>query len=356
MSEVELLTRMMGRRLLVIGDLMLDEYLLCTPRRLPAEAPVVEVRERTYRPGGAANVAMTILGLGGEVDIGGVIGADCHGEILVQLLEEAGAGCSGVLPDARRPTTTKMRIMAQHQTVVRVDTEKNVALTDGQEAHFFEWFAGVIREVDGCVLSDYAKGVVTPALAQRLIGMARRHGKFVVVDPKGCDYSKYRGATLVKPNQHEAEQVLGRSIHGEADLLEVGRRMQEMLAADAGEVGRIGNPSYQPTAALLITRASLGMALLRPGCEVLHIPATVGKVSDVTGAGDTVIGTLALALAAGASLEQSVRLANRAAGIVVGKVGTASLTRAELQDASRDSERKPKRQQKRTDLAALAQV
>jgi rfaE bifunctional protein kinase chain/domain len=261
--------------------------------------------------------------------LGGIVGADRHGEILTQLLEEAGADCGGVFPDARRPTTTKTRVVAQNQQVVRVDTEKDVPLSGALEMEFSGWFEGVIPQVDACVLSDYAKGVVTPGLAARLIRVARREGRAraVVVDPKGCDYSKYRGATVVKPNQHEAEQVLRRPIRGEGDWVDIGRVMLGTLAAE--EVGRVSNPSHRD-GAVLITRGSLGMTLLRPGIEPLHIPALARNVFDVTGAGDTVAGTLALALGAGASLEEGVRLANRAAGVVVGKFGTASLTRQEL--------------------------
>ena len=312
----DLVATLPGRCVLIVGDVMLDEYIWGEVRRISPEAPVpvVEVHRRTFAPGGAANVAANVAGLGGRALLGGVVGQDRQAAQLREALAERGVDPAGLIVDRDRPTTTKTRIVAHSQQVVRVDSEQRTSLRAELENALLGWVEEALDIAGACVLSDYAKGVVSPRLAERFIRLAREAGKPVIVDPKGTDYAKYRGATVVTPNVREAEQALNREINGRADLLEVGQHLLGVLDGSA----------------LLITRGGQGMSLFVNGADVVHIPAVARNVFDVTGAGDTVIGTLALALAAGIGLEQAARLANLAAGIVVGKVGTATVTVEEL--------------------------
>ena len=213
-----------------------------------------------------------------------------------------------------RPTTTKTRIVAHSQQVVRVDSELRVPLPIELEDTLLRWAGKRTAEADVCVLSDYGKGVVSPRLAEHFIRLAREAGRPVIVDPKGTHYARYRGATVVTPNVQEAKRALNHEINGDANLLEVGQQLLGLLEGSA----------------VLITRGAQGMSLFLNGGQTVHVPAMARNVFDVTGAGDTVCSTLAVALAAGATLEQAVFLANQAAGIVVGKVGTAMVTIEEL--------------------------
>ncbi len=313
----DIVTAFPGKRVLIVGDVMLDEYIWGEVRRISPEAPVpvVEIRRRVYLPGGAANTAANVVGLGGRAMLGGVVGRDHQAEELRNALTQIGVEFDGLVVDDQRSTTTKTRIVAHNQHVVRVDSEQRVPLRADLEDMLLQWAERRIAEADACVLSDYAKGVISSRLAERFIQLAKDAGKPMIVDPKGTDYAKYRGATVVTPNVHEAEQALNREIHSEADLLEVGRRLCVILEGSA----------------LLITRGAQGMSLfLDGGRTTIDIPAVARNVFDVTGAGDTVVSTLAMALASGATLEQAARLANQAAGIVVGKVGTATVTGEEL--------------------------
>jgi D-beta-D-heptose 7-phosphate kinase/D-beta-D-heptose 1-phosphate adenosyltransferase len=301
---------------LVLGDVMLDEYVWGQVRRISQEAPVpvVEVVRRSSVPGGAANAAANIAALGGRPILIGVVGTDDAAASLRRLLAASGTDPAGLCPDPDRPTTTKSRIVAHNQQVVRLDVEERAALTASVEAALLAAVARHLSGAEALVISDYAKGVVTPRVAGEAIRLAREAGRPVVVDPKGTDYAKYKGATVVKPNVHEAGQAAGVEVEGEAKLAEAAGRL----------VGVLGG------GALLVTRGAEGMSLFRPGEAPLHVPAVVRQVFDVTGAGDTVAGMLTMSLAAGGSLEQAVRLANRAASIVVGKVGTATVTCDEL--------------------------
>lgn len=318
MSErlLALVERFVGQTVLILGDVMLDEYIWGEVRRISPEAPVpvVELRRRTYVPGGAANTAANVVSLGGRARLGGVVGQDHQAKALDEALRQHGVDAEGLLVDDERPTTTKTRIVAHSQQVVRVDSEQSVPLRIELEDTLLRWAEKRLADADACVLSDYAKGVVSARLAERFIHMTRQAAKPVIVDPKGTNYTKYRGATVIAPNIHEAGQAVNREINSDADLLEAGRQLSDPLEGTA----------------LLITRGSQGMSLFLNGAQMAHIPATARHVFDVTGAGDTVVSTLALALAAGAGLEQAARLANRAAGVVVGKVGTATVTLDEL--------------------------
>jgi D-beta-D-heptose 7-phosphate kinase/D-beta-D-heptose 1-phosphate adenosyltransferase len=314
----EIVAAFPGTRVLVIGDVMLDEYIWGEVRRISPEAPVpvVEARRRTYIPGGAGNTAANVVSLGGQAVLGGVVGRDHQATKLGEALQQNGIETAGLVVDEGRPTTTKTRIVAHSQQVVRVDCEEHTPLPARLEDTLLQWAETYMCRADACILSDYNKGVVSTRLATCFIHLARQAGRPVVVDPKGTDYTKYRGATVVTPNVYEVEQALDHEINGDGDFLGGGQRLLDILDG----------------AALLITRGAQGMSLYTKGAPTRHIPANARNVYDVTGAGDTVVGMLALALAAGATLEQAMDLANRAAGIVVGKFGTAMVSLAELSD------------------------
>jgi D-beta-D-heptose 7-phosphate kinase/D-beta-D-heptose 1-phosphate adenosyltransferase len=316
LDDASLLARLAGLRVLVVGDVMLDEYLHGVARRISPEAPVpvVELHERSFVPGGAANTAANVAGLRAEAVLASVTGADEAGRRLREALAARKVGLGGLLSDEARPTTTKTRVVAQGQQVVRIDQEPKGPFPAAVRQRLLRFAEDQTASVDACVLSDYAKGLVSAALARRVIAAAARHGKPVVVDPKGADFSKYRGATVVKPNLHEAGVAVRHEVASPAGVLAAGRRLLEML----------------PGSAVLLTRGPAGMTLFEPGKEPLHIPAQAREVYDVTGAGDTVAASLAAALAAGAGLAQAARLASRAAGLVVGRFGTSPVRWEEL--------------------------
>lgn len=305
------------QRLLVLGDVMLDEFLWGDVRRISPEAPVpvVELQRESEVPGGAANNAMNAAAYGSSVAIAGVVGDDAPGRRLRAMLAERGIDAGGLLSEAGRPTTTKTRVVAHNQQVVRVDRERREGVVPETAQRLLQWIGEQLPRAGACVISDYGKGVVTPAVAQGTIALAQAAGCPVLVDPKGTDYSRYRGATVITPNLLEAEQAAGLPGESEEEIALVARRLTAEL----------------PGTALLITRGAKGMSLFGgEGVPPVHVRSEAKAVFDVTGAGDTVITTLALALAARAPLPDAVRLANRAAGIVVGKLGTATVSLEEL--------------------------
>jgi D-beta-D-heptose 7-phosphate kinase/D-beta-D-heptose 1-phosphate adenosyltransferase len=310
-----LLRRMRGRRVLVIGDVMLDQFLWGRVARISPEAPVpvVEIASETFHLGGAANVASNVRALGGEAIVAGVVGDDAAGTTVRAALADAGIE-DALSVAASRPTTVKTRIIAHHQQVVRADREAAGDLEGVLERALLESVRAALPTAGAVILSDYAKGVITASLARSVIALARRRHLPVLVDPKVAHFTRYRGVALVTPNQAEAEQATGVRIRGESDLLAAGDRIQRRLRCGAA----------------LITRGEHGMALFEPGRPPLQIPTAAREVFDVTGAGDTVIATISLARAAGAALAQAARLANLAAGVVVGKVGTATATPEEI--------------------------
>jgi D-glycero-beta-D-manno-heptose-7-phosphate kinase len=312
----DILHRFPGKRVLVIGDLMLDEYIWGSVRRISPEAPVpvVELQKRSHAPGGAANAAANIAGLQGQVDLVGIIGADEAGNQLRRALASRGIGVDGLVTAEGRPTTTKTRIIAHSQQVVRLDQEHRVRFDAKLEEQLIRLIEERLPRADVCLLSDYAKGLVSPTLARGFIERAVALGKPVVVDPKGGDGSKYRGATVIKPNLDEAAILLKQEIQSPEEVTEAGPRLVSLF----GSTG------------VLITRGAAGMSLFQVGREPIHIPAQAREVFDVTGAGDTVVSTLAMALAAGADLEQGARLASQAAAIIVGRVGTTAVRLEEL--------------------------
>lgn len=296
-------------RILVVGDVMLDRYWFGEVSRISPEAPVpvVKVGKTEERPGGAANVARNIAALGAQVALLSVVGADEAGQVLARLLAESSIDAS-LHEDAQLNTTVKLRVLGRQQQLLRIDFE-NSPTHEVLEAKLAE-FEQRIEHCDVVILSDYGKGGLTHIAA--MIRLARQHGKPVLVDPKGDDYTRYAGASIITPNRSELREVIGRWT-SEHDLAERIARLRMELGLDA----------------LLLTRSEEGMTLFAAD-GATHEPALAREVYDVSGAGDTVIATLAVMLASGQTLADAMRWANRAAGVVVGKLGTATCTLEEL--------------------------
>lgn len=295
---------------LVVGDVMLDRYWQGPTSRISPEAPVpvVKVENDELRPGGAANVALNAAALGAGVSLIGLVGEDAEAGLLVDSLASRGVASSLVsVPGSR--TITKLRILSKHQQLIRLDFEDGFSGSDSQA--ILDRFLQVLPGVKAVVLSDYAKGVLRDP--QPLIRAARERGLPVVIDPKGTDFQRYRGATLLTPNQSEFEAVVGHVLD-DADLAVKGCALRDELGLEA----------------LLVTRSEKGMCLLQRGHAPIHLPTRAREVYDVTGAGDTVVAVLAASLAAGESMHEAVALSNLGAGVVVGKVGTATVSPAEL--------------------------
>ena len=300
-------------KLLVIGDVMLDRYWHGTSSRISPEAPVpvVQVGNQEDRPGGAGNVALNIAALGSAATLIGVVGEDDNAKDLESRLSAAGVYCE-FLRSPDKPTITKLRVISQHQQLIRLDFEDKF---DDQDVAELQTLAeSLIPSAQALVLSDYAKGALNDVSA--LIALARKQNIPIIVDPKGTDFKKYRGATLLTPNLNEFEAVVGPCAN-EDELVTKGLALISELDLQA----------------MLITRGEHGMTLLRPDSEELHLPARAREVFDVTGAGDTVISVLASALAAGDDLADATAIANLAAGLVVGKLGTAAISGPELRRA-----------------------
>lgn len=303
-------------RILVVGDIILDHYIWGRVSRISPEAPVpvVHVHHESLQLGGAANVFNNISTLGGQADICGVIGSDEGGRQLLKALGAQRQERGGVVIDQERPTTKKTRVIAHNQQVVRFDVERRRDITATVQCRIFRYVESQLREISCLVVSDYAKGVITESLMAELARLAALRHIPIVVDPKIEHFSYYKGVTVVTPNHMEALHAAG--IHADDD-----QAIQE-----AGEIirQRLGCQS------VLVTRGEKGMSLFEPNGTNWQIPAVAQQVYDVTGAGDTVVGTLALALAAGASMRDASILANHAAGVVVGLVGTATVSSDQL--------------------------
>ena len=311
-----LLGAMHGRRVLVLGDVMLDEFIWGKVARISPEAPVpvVEVTHESLHVGGAGNVARNISALGGRPLLVGVVGRDAAAGRIRAELDSSGVRHALVDADDARPTTIKTRIIAHQQQIVRADRERaddvSPATARALVAHVR---AGLSRSA-ALVLSDYQKGVVSPPVMRAILPLAHRRHVPLLVDPKVRHFALYRGVTVVTPNQLEAEQASGVHIRGDADVLAAGARILQMLRCQA----------------VLVTRGEHGKSLFQRGRRPAHVPTFAREVFDVTGAGDTVIAMFALALASGARMEEAAVLANSAASVVVGKVGTATATPDEV--------------------------
>jgi D-beta-D-heptose 7-phosphate kinase / D-beta-D-heptose 1-phosphate adenosyltransferase len=299
-------------RVLVAGDVMLDRYWSGSTGRISPEAPVpvVKVAQDQVRAGGAANVALNLAALGVATTALGVVGDDADGRLLSEALRAAGIAPRFIV--GRAPTIAKLRVLSRHQQLLRMDFEERLDAAGVYDHKALQTgFAEVLDDTDAVILSDYGKGTLADVAA--LIAAARAAGKPVLIDPKGNDWRRYAGATLLTPNLAEFEAIVGPCVD-EADLVAKAEALREKL----------------DFAALLVTRSERGMTLIQPGQPPLHLPATAREVYDVTGAGDTVIATLAAAIAAGSPLADACRLANAAASVTVGKLGAATVSPAEL--------------------------
>jgi D-beta-D-heptose 7-phosphate kinase/D-beta-D-heptose 1-phosphate adenosyltransferase len=304
---------------LVVGDLILDHYVMGKVSRISPEAPVpvVHVESESLRLGGAANVFNNILALGGKADLCGVIGADESGRLLMKELGAKRSGRGGVVIDHDRPTTRKSRVIAHHQQIVRYDVEGRHELKAALQRRILHYLESRLRELTCVVVSDYAKGVISAGLMSELTRLAALRKVPVIVDPKVEHFGYYKGVTVITPNHLEAAQASG--VHGDDDqtINEAGAMIRQRLGCQS----------------VLITRGEKGMSLYEADGASWHLPTQARQVYDVTGAGDTVIGTLALALSTGASIKNGAILANHAAGIVVGMVGTATVSPEQLSEA-----------------------
>jgi len=325
-GAAERVARFPDCRVLVVGDIMLDEYVFGTVGRISPEAPVpvVVVMRDARVPGGAANVALNLAGLRVAVEMAGLVGNDAAGRQVARALRARRIGVSAVVPDPDRPTTVKTRVIAHSQQVVRVDREINALPVRRTQDALLRKVLAALARVDGVVFSDYRKGALSPELIREVTGAARARGLFVAVDPKQSDFGCYRGCTLITPNKMEAQAALGgRELRSDLDVWRGGKELLRKTASQA----------------VLVTRGEEGMTLVERGRKAsFHIPALAREVFDVTGAGDTVIGTLAACLAAGASLREAAVLANLAASVVVGEVGTSPITVEKLLRAVRTIE------------------
>ncbi|MFH1758346.1 MAG: D-glycero-beta-D-manno-heptose-7-phosphate kinase [Pseudomonadota bacterium] len=309
-------------RIMVIGDLMVDEYIWGNVSRVSPEAPVpvVSVTSESLRLGGAGNVVNNIHTLGGKVLLAGIVGNDEMGRKVIHDLHKMGMGTKGVIVEPERVTTVKTRIIAQHQQVVRYDREITRPIHPESIQQILSQLEGGINELDAVLVSDYGKGVICELLMERVRSLTQRAGKILTVDPKVKNFPLFREVTIITPNHYEAAEASGRWIMSEEDLMVVGRTLLQRLQAQS----------------VLITRGEKGMTLFQGNGEVTHIPTMAQEVYDVTGAGDTVISVLTLAMASGATAKEAAILSNIAAGIVVGEIGTATIKASELEDAVRN--------------------
>jgi D-glycero-beta-D-manno-heptose-7-phosphate kinase len=317
-----IIARFAGRRILVLGDLMLDRYLWGRVDRISPEAPVpvVEVERETFTLGGAGNVAANLLALGAEPVLVGVVGDDDDGGRLMETLRQRGVPVGGVVRDRTRPTTVKTRIIAHAQQVVRADRESRADLEGEALAALSARLDAEIARCEGMIVSDYGKGVISGPSLEHALGLARKQKLSVSVDPKESHIDAYRGVSILTPNQHEAGYMQGRRIVDDASLEEVGWGLRKRLDAEA----------------VLVTRGPEGMSLFERSGRYTHLPTVAREVYDVTGAGDTVVSVVALALAAGADYPSASHLSNHAAGVVIREVGTAVCGPAQLEASLAD--------------------
>lgn len=306
---IEIVNNFKGKRIGVIGDLMIDHFIWGDSERISPEAPVpvVFVTKESFRPGGAANTANNIAALGGKAFITGLVNTDIPGRQLAKLLEKKGVDITGLFQDINRPTGQKIRVIARGQQIVRIDKEKNEYINKQQEKEVIDFLGSKIKDYDGLIISNYAKGFITKNLAQEIINLSKKYRKFIIADTRPKHACYFKNVTLLSPNYKEAVEIAKTQ-----DLEKAGKIIQKQLSCN-----------------VLITQGSQGMTLFENN-EVKYFPTKAKEVFDVVGAGDTVAAAFSLALASGAKLEQAAVIANYAAGIVVGKAGTAVVFSEEL--------------------------
>ncbi len=315
-----------GARILVIGDLIMDHFIWGRVQRISPEAPVpvVEVTSESLLLGGSANVVNNIHSLGGRCLVAGVVGRDEDGAKLLKFLKDRGISTEGIVVDRKRPTTIKTRIIAHSQQVVRFDRENRDGISQDTLRRVMKYVKKAVKSVDLVIISDYAKGLITAPLMEETLALAKKSSKPIIVDPKVEHFDYYAGVTVVTPNNVEASQASGIEIVDEESLHRAGEVLYNRLGCRA----------------LLITRGEQGMSIFESD-EQTHIPTVAREVYDVSGAGDTVVGVMGLALAAGADFKEAAVIANFAAGIVVGKVGTATVSPDELREALESGLKRP---------------
>lgn len=308
-----------GKRIAIVGDVMVDRYFWGSVARISPEAPVpvVEVESESTRLGGAANVANNVASLGGVPLMIGVVGNDTSGQLLQGILRESGFSSTGLVVDHTRPTTVKTRVIAHHQHVVRIDREVKHDIEPGIQEKILDVLRREIARVDAVILEDYNKGVIVAPLIREIVALARKHSRIVTVDPKFNNFFEYKHVTVFKPNRKESEEALGRRLTTTTHIEEAGRDLLKKLEAEN----------------VLLTMGELGMSLFERSGAVTHVSTQARKVADVSGAGDTVISTLTMALVAGATIKEASSLANYAGGVVVGEVGIVPIEKRALFEA-----------------------
>lgn len=315
----EILKDFEGKEIIVFGDIMLDHFIRGTVSRISPEAPVpvVDVKKEFFVAGGAGNVAVNLAALGAKPIMISVVGQDLGGEMLKGFLREKNVNIYGITEDPDRPTTQKIRVMAEQQQIVRFDRESKKIISPAVSAVCMKSFELAVKTAKGVILSDYGKGMLSDHNIETIIETCRKNGIPVCVDPKIDNFKKYKRITCMTPNTKEAWEGVGENPKsGEEAMVELGNKILNMLDAQS----------------ILITRGAEGMSLFEKGKKLpSSVPTAAREVYDVTGAGDTVISVLTLGLAAGASLKEAAVLSNYAAGIVVGKSGTATATRQEIE-------------------------
>lgn len=309
--------------LLVIGDLMMDEYMWGEVDRISPEAPVpvVNIRRESYVLGGAGNVVNNLVELGSRVSVVGITGTGQWGRILVKHLNRLNVDASGVIQDGDRPTIRKTRIIGANQQMLRIDREDIAPLHQRFLKPIYKQLKEKVPEADAVIVSDYGKGMITDNLMETITAVSGQHQKPVIADPKGMVFTKYAGVTLLTPNKKEAGLAAGIDITDDQTLIQAGKRAIEQAQPEA----------------LLITCGKEGMVLIQPDQPPFWIKAKVQQVFDVSGAGDTVIALMGLGIASGLPLTESAMLANTAAGIVVGKIGAATVSPKELEENLKDT-------------------
>ncbi|KJJ85705.1 ADP-heptose synthase [Candidatus Omnitrophus magneticus] len=305
-----------NKKVLVIGDLLLDQYIWGDVSRISPEAPVpvIWVKRENYMPGGACNVANNLAELGADVFLVGIIGSDERADILKSKLSARNINTSGVFTDNERQTSLKTRVIAHSQQVVRIDREDILDLKPHLSKKIINYVLENIPQIDGIIIEDYGKGLISGDLLEPIISAARKYKKIISVDPKEYHFLFYKRATVITPNHHEAGKAVGFTLRGEDDIERAGRKLLEKLKTDS----------------ILITLGEKGMMLFEEDAEPFKIPTVAQEVYDVSGAGDTVIAVYTLALVSGLTPKLAAYISNCAGGIVVGKVGTATVTKNEL--------------------------